>query len=358
MTVAQVIRMEDRRQQGPQLEDGHIRIANELYDAILSKLTSYRHTKVVLAILRKTYGYRKKEDDITISQLAEITGIHRNNVGTAMKELEAMRVINPVRAGAHGLVVGINKHHNEWGSDVVKPRGHGKPAIKLIDHGTGNQNVASKQSKRCTDAINLIETGNQNVAHNIQPQKTTPKDNPKNIARSDDRAAFGEFWDAFSYKNGRAKAEKAFVALLTASADREATLSAVMTAARKEAARRPFLVAKGATPMYAQGWLTQRRFEDESLLVWGEYTDEQQAFIDCYNANIGDAAPRVGEWSEKTAALVDVAQSGAWSIDRWGEFWRYVRDECEFRWPVSLDWLITRDNFAKVRAGQYERVDA
>ena len=90
---AKVISMEEHRKPGPHLEDGYIRIANELFDAVLKKLTSYRHIKVVLAILRKTYGYQKKEDDITISQLAELTGIHRNNVGAAIKDLEQMRVI-------------------------------------------------------------------------------------------------------------------------------------------------------------------------------------------------------------------------------------------------------------------------
>lgn len=180
MALAQkVIRMDDHRSDGPQLEDGFVRIANELFDAVLSKLSSYRHTKIVLAIIRKTYGYGKKEDDITISQLAEITGIHRNNVGSALKDLESMRIINPVRAGRHGLVIGINKHHHDWGSDVVKARGPGKKAINLIGEEESNQNVASTQSKRLKSAIKTIETSNQNVAHNRQPQKTTPKDNPK-----------------------------------------------------------------------------------------------------------------------------------------------------------------------------------
>lgn len=179
MALAQkVIRMDDHRSSGPQLEDGFVRIANELFDAVLSKLSSYRHTKIVLAIIRKTYGYGKKEDDITISQLAEITGIHRNNVGTALKELEEMNVIQPVRAGRHGLMIGINKHHTGWTSDDVKARGPGRKTIKLVADGS-NQNDCDEQSKQLPDAIKTIETSNQNVAHNRQPQKTTPKDNPK-----------------------------------------------------------------------------------------------------------------------------------------------------------------------------------
>lgn len=179
---AKVIRMDEHRSSGPQLEDGHVRIANELYDAILDKISSFRHLKVALAIIRKTYGYGKKEDDITISQLAEITGIHRNNVGAALRELEEMRIIKPVRAGRHGLMIGLNKHHEEWATDEVKPRGPGRKPINLIAQETGNQNVAQEQSNKLPASINLIETGNQNVAHNNQSQKTTPKDNPNSCA--------------------------------------------------------------------------------------------------------------------------------------------------------------------------------
>ena len=197
---ARVINMDDHRGSGPQVEGGHVRIANELYDAILEKLNSYRHLKVALAIVRKTYGYRKKEDDLTVSQLAKLTGIHRNNVGKALTELEEAGVINPVRPGEHGLIIGINKHHEEWATDDKKARGPGRQSIKTLHD--GNQNVASRQSKQCIEAIKTLHDGNQNVASrqskqcieaiktlhttynpNRQPQQTTPTDNPKRQAR-------------------------------------------------------------------------------------------------------------------------------------------------------------------------------
>ena len=359
---AKVISMEEHRKPGPQLEDGYIRIANELFDAILEKLASYRHTKVVLAILRKTYGYQKKEDDITISQLAEMTGIHRNNVGAALKELEQMRVINPVRAGSHGLMIGINKRHAEWVGEEAKARGPGRKAIKLIEPQEGNQIDCAEQSKQCMSAINLIETGNQNVAHKRQPQKTTPKDNSKRIAQSADRAAsptadaaFADFWEAFGHKKGKANAKEAFAREFAKAGHAADWLQTVMAAAAKEAQRRPHLIADGQTPIYAQGWLTQRRYEDEDVLAWGVFSAEQQAFIDCFNANIGDTCPQVTEWTEKRAALCDIAMRGKWGIERWAEFWRYVRDECRFGWPVSFEWMLSRENWAKVKGGQYLR---
>lgn len=359
---AKVISMEEHRKPGPHLEGGYIRIANELFDAVLKELTSYRHIKVVLAILRKTYGYQKKEDDITISQLAELTGIHRNNVGAAIKELEQMRVINPVRAGSHGLMIGVNKRHSEWVGEEAKARGPGRKAIKLIEAHEGNQIDCGEQSKQCMTAIKLIETSNQNVAHKRQPQKTTPKDNSKRIAQSADRAAsqdadaaFEAFWQTFGHKKGKANAREAFAREFAKAHHAADWLQSVMAAAAKEAQRRPHLIADGQTPIYAQGWLSQRRYEDEDLLAWGTFSAEQQSFIDCFNANIGDACPQVTEWTEKRAALCDIAMRGAWSLERWAEFWRYVRDECAFGWPVSFEWMLNRENWAKVKGGQYLR---
>jgi len=365
--LPKVISMDEHRKAGPQLEDGHVRIANELYDAILEKLNTYRHLKVALAIVRKTYGYRKKEDDLTVSQLAKLTGIHRNNVGKALTELEKAGVINPVRPGEHGLIIGINKHHEEWATNEKKERGPGRPAIKLIHNGNqidcvaSNQNVAQQQSKQCIEAIKTLHSSNQNVAHNIQPQKTTPKDNPNNAQSPDCAAsvnaddAFDEFWKTFAHKKGKANAKEAFAREFSKANHSADWLKVVLVAADKEAKRRPYLIADGQTPIYAQGWLTQRRYEDEYLLTWGAFSAEQQAFIDCYNANIGDACPKVTEWTEKRAALADIAMRGSWELDKWADFWRYVADECQFDWPVSFEWMLNRENWSKVKGGQYLR---
>ena len=369
--LPKVISMDEHRKIGPQLEDGHVRVANELYDAILEKLNTYRHLKVALAIVRKTYGYRKKEDDLTVSQLAKLTGIHRNNVGKALTELEEAGVINPVRPGEHGLIIGINKHHEEWATDEKKERGPGRSSIKLvldgnqIDCEASNQNVAQVQSKQCIEAIKTLHGSNQNVAHNIQPQKTTPKDNPNNTQSADcglgvsvDQA-FEQFWDAFADKRDKEPAKGSFIKAMqkarSEGQDLAEWLKAVLHGARKEAERRPFLKASGTKIKMAQGWLTSGRWNNEDLLTWGAFSAEQQAFIDCFNANIGDTCPQVTEWTEKRAALADIAMRGSWELDKWAEFWRYVADECQFDWPVSFEWMLNRENWSKVKGGQYLR---
>ena len=468
---AKVINMEEHRSQGPQVEDGFVRIANELFDAFLSFKFSYRQSKVFLAVLRKTFGYGKKSDDVSASQLGALCAMPRSHVASTLVELEKMNAITR-SPGKYGTVTAINKNHWQWKKldDEGEQKGSGgfggaasrSPCDRRYHYvyrldstlsgefyigvrscdchpnqdrymGSGcwpatvhksnlkktvlslheTRAEAEEEEKRvirsmadasdmknrmrydtavaCSESEHplvqnlnssvvqnlntpsteseqlLVQNLNSSVVQNLNTQKTTfqkttPKDNLKRIAQSADRAAsptadaaFADFWEAFGHKRGKANAKEAFAREYAKAGHAADWLQTVMAAAAKEAQRRPHLIADGQTPIYAQGWLTQRRYEDEGLLAWGAFSAEQKAFIDCFNANIGDTCPQVTEWTEKRAALADIAMRGAWSLEKWGEFWRYVADECQFDWPVSFEWMLSRENWAKVKGGQYLR---
>jgi hypothetical protein len=72
--------------------------------------------------------------------------------------------------------------------------------------------------------------------------------------------SFERFWNAFGYKKGRGGAEKAWAAIPTLT---DSLVEQICEAARKEAAQRPALEAQGRTPKWAQGWLNERRWEDD-----------------------------------------------------------------------------------------------
>ena len=355
---AKVISMEEHRKPGPQLEDGYIRIANELFDAILRFRFTLKQQSVLLAVARKTYGYGKKSDDVSASQVGEMCGMSRNHVTETLNELAAMNVITKV-PGKYGCVIGINKRHESWKkAEKAIKRQPTSPESGLVP----NRDATSPES-----GLLLVPNQDRSIVPNRDTQKTTfqkttSKDNLKRIAQSADRAAsqdadaaFDAFWQTFGHKKGKANAREAFAREFAKAHHAADWLQAVMAAAAKEAQRRPHLIADGQTPIYAQGWLTQRRYEDEDVLAWGVFSAEQQAFIDCFNANIGDTCPQVTEWTEKRAALCDIAMRGKWGLERWAEFWRYVRDECRFGWPVSFEWMLGRENLAKVKGGQYLR---
>lgn len=97
----------------PQLEDGYTRIANELFDAILAFPFSARQMKVVMTLVRKTYGYNKKRDDISASQIGELCAMPRPHVSEVLGQLAAMNVVFK-EPGRFGLLLEINKNHAAW----------------------------------------------------------------------------------------------------------------------------------------------------------------------------------------------------------------------------------------------------
>ena len=59
------------------LDDGYTRIANELLEAVMAADLTARQLKVVMAVIRKTYGFGKKFDRVSNTQIAAMTGIHQ-----------------------------------------------------------------------------------------------------------------------------------------------------------------------------------------------------------------------------------------------------------------------------------------
>lgn len=69
--------------------------------------------------------------------------------------------------------------------------------------------------------------------------------------------AFLQFWDVFNYKHGRAEAADAWLDLEV----NKELFDEIIKGAKREAERRPKLEEKGLTPIYPQGWLSARRWE-------------------------------------------------------------------------------------------------
>lgn len=67
------------------IDGGYTRFANELLEAIASADLTARQLKVMLAYVRKTYGFNKKTDRIADEQIAQLTGLSRQNVNKAKK---------------------------------------------------------------------------------------------------------------------------------------------------------------------------------------------------------------------------------------------------------------------------------
>lgn len=106
--------MSSQRYMGsPQIEDGYTKLANELLDAVISFNFSSRQYKVIMAIIRKTYGYNKTNDDISLTQIEKMCSMPKSHVSTTIKDLVDMNVLDKQK-GVYGFNLSVKKDYSEW----------------------------------------------------------------------------------------------------------------------------------------------------------------------------------------------------------------------------------------------------
>jgi hypothetical protein len=75
---------------------------------------------------------------------------------------------------------------------------------------------------------------------------------------------FNQFWDLFNYKQGKAAAADSWFKIKPLT---NSIVKQINQAARMEAEKRPSLREQGQSPKWPQGWLSERRWEDEIYTV-------------------------------------------------------------------------------------------
>jgi phage replication O-like protein O len=104
----------------PQAENGHVDIANEIMDHLAKTRVPGEARQVLDFIIRKTYGWHKKVDRISLSQLAEGTGLSKPHVCMAVQKLVMMNLITKkgkdgvTEKGNDFVIYGFQKDFEKW----------------------------------------------------------------------------------------------------------------------------------------------------------------------------------------------------------------------------------------------------
>ena len=93
----------------PQREDGHVDIANEIVEVLAKTYLSSYESQVLWAIFRKTYGWHKKEDWITNTQISDMTGIAESHISRTIKKLIQRKIIIRVNKK-----LAFQKDYDQW----------------------------------------------------------------------------------------------------------------------------------------------------------------------------------------------------------------------------------------------------
>ncbi|EBP3360573.1 replication protein [Salmonella enterica] len=180
------------------LDDGYARLSNMLLEAYSGADLTKRHFKVLLAILRKTYGWNKPMDRITDSQLSEITKLPVKRCNEAKLELVRMNIIKQ-----QGGMFGPNKNISEWRipqNDGKSPKTRDKTSLKL------RECYPSKQGDT-KDTIQKKEIQDKNI---MSESVRTKCEKSSGRHEETDKAFEEIFWCAGMRKAGKKNAASAF----------------------------------------------------------------------------------------------------------------------------------------------------
>lgn len=94
----------------PQKDNGYTAIANEILDQLVKAGLLGSEYAICFVVIRKTYGFQKKIDRISLTQFEELTNLSRPTVVHTLKNL----VIKNILVKTPLLLYGINKDWEKW----------------------------------------------------------------------------------------------------------------------------------------------------------------------------------------------------------------------------------------------------
>lgn len=100
----------------PQVENGFTRIANELLDKLAETKMNGTQFRILMIVFRYTYGFQRKEHELSETFIANATSIHKQQIKRELKDLIDRKIITVVRQATFTdpRVISFNKNYKQW----------------------------------------------------------------------------------------------------------------------------------------------------------------------------------------------------------------------------------------------------
>ncbi|WP_237746933.1 replication protein [Geobacillus vulcani] len=99
-----------------QLENGYTKIANEILEHLALTKLSPTQFRLILVIWRYTYGFNRKDHEMSLSFLAEATGIHKQRIKQELDKLIENNIVIITEEGSFSKSrkLAFNKDYDTW----------------------------------------------------------------------------------------------------------------------------------------------------------------------------------------------------------------------------------------------------
>lgn len=195
----------------PQRENGHIDIANEIAEQLCKINLRPYEWRTIWAIFRKTYGWHKKEDKISVSQFQLLTGLDRRHQHKALKTLTERNIITKNK-DSYIVTYGFQKDYTKWQGYKPNPKPLPKSAIV-----SPTQTIAQIGNrvllKQATEAL-LKQAPTKETKETIQKKETPPTYIQEIIEAYKQIKGYSTQpdWDKYHYKRHSAPAKRLYEA--------------------------------------------------------------------------------------------------------------------------------------------------
>lgn len=98
----------------PQLENGYMRLAHEITAAVVKANITLSGYKVLLWILRLTYGYGQKQTLTSVNSVAKATNLSHTTVRRAISRLNKFLIVKAKWVSNSQCEVLFNKDFDTW----------------------------------------------------------------------------------------------------------------------------------------------------------------------------------------------------------------------------------------------------
>lgn len=219
----------------PQLEKGYTPIANELLEVVYKTSFTATEYKIILLVMRCTYGFSRKEYTLSLSYIAKGIGVSKRYVSSSVSKLIEDNILLIVKehTDTQSRIIKLNKYYETWLNRTTVQQMKYSSTVEL------ENNTTDDVQFNTTDDVQFNQKNN----------------NKTNIKQYIDH--FNKFWNDYPKKVAKANAEKSFKKLKINDESLTKMLSAL--AIQKQSKQ---WQDKQYIP-HASTWLNQRRWEDE-----------------------------------------------------------------------------------------------
>jgi phage replication O-like protein O len=137
----------------PQLGNGYLRIAHEVWEHLMHGGFSGSELALVMAVIRQTWGWKKKSAEISLAEFQELTGQPERTAARVLSMLLSKNVLLYTKGGGRGVKSEwrFNKDWEKWNS-LSSARENEKP-----------QTLSVSRENKNSAKINSVLNGSQTL---------------------------------------------------------------------------------------------------------------------------------------------------------------------------------------------------